>query len=387
MSAVAQHVSIYQQAMSDKNPNSLKLPHGTLALPTFLPDATYGYVRSVDSADLAACGIGAVVMNAFHLMMKPGSTAIKKLGGLHTMYNWDRPIVTDSGGFQAYSMIRQNKSLGKINKDGIVYHPQGSERKVILTPEKSIRLQVGYGADIVVCLDDCTHAGDDASVTRESVVRTIDWARRSRTEFDRLIEEGGEEQTRPLLFGVIQGGTDRELRKRCAEELVKMEFDGFGFGGYPLDEQGRLLTDVLGYVRELVPAGLPLFGLGIGHPASVVACARLGYDIFDCSLPTRDARQGRLYRVDVDCRHLPRDGSKDWLSFVYIEDEEHAGSPRPIGDSCDCLTCTKYSRGFLHHLQKQEDGLYLRLATMHNLRTMSRIMEGLRGEAVPGANA
>src|SRR6266700_1662374 len=194
--------------------NTLHLPHGQIRLPAFLPDATLGVVRNVDSADLEQCGIEAVVMNTFHLMQRPGSSTITALGGLHSMAGWPRPIITDSGGFQAYSLIRQNATFGSINDKGITFQPEGSDRKFHLTPEKSIQLQLSYGADILICLDDCTHVDDSLQNQQESVKRTIDWAKRCKREFHRLIQQKKlPPEQQPLLFAVIQGGGSRELRK------------------------------------------------------------------------------------------------------------------------------------------------------------------------------
>src|SRR5215831_10196216 len=208
--------------MTDMN-NTLQLPHGQLHLPAFLPDATLGVVRNVDSADLEQCGIEAVVMNTFHLMQRPGSSTITALGGLHSMSGWPHPIITDSGGFQAYSLIRQNAKFGSMSDKGITFQPEGSDRKFHLTPEKSMQLQLSYGSDIVVCLDDCTHADDSFATQQESVKRTIEWSRRCKDEYQRLMEQKRlPPAQRPLLFGVIQGGGYHELRKQCAEALLDM---------------------------------------------------------------------------------------------------------------------------------------------------------------------
>jgi len=351
----------------------LPLRHGNVELPAFLPDATLGVVRAVDSADLEACGIQAVVMNTFHLMQRPGSSTIQALGGLHRMSGWQRPIVTDSGGFQAYSLIRENPRFGRLSDRGISFQPQGSGRKFQLTPEKSVQLQLAYGADVVICLDDCTHPDAPLEVQEESVRRTIDWARRGKREFERILAQRRlGDGPRPLLFAVIQGGASRELRRRCAEELLEIGFDGYGYGGWPLDAEGRLLRDVVAYTRELVPPEFPMHALGIGHPASVVECTRMGYGIFDCALPTRDARHGRLYVLGG--------GSDEPVSYVYIHDSRHIKSDAAIDPACDCLACSRYSLGYLHHLFKIGDSLFLRLATLHNLRAMVRLTQRLRAE-------
>jgi queuine tRNA-ribosyltransferase len=348
-------------------------------LPAFLPDATMGYVRAVDSSDLERCGIQALVMNVFHLMQRPGSTTVQALGGLHQMSGWSQPILTDSGGFQAYSLIRQNPKYGHLSDRGIVFRPEGSKRKINLTPEKSIQLQLGYGTDIAVCLDDCTHVDAPLDVQRESVRRTVAWAKRCKDEYRRLVEEKGlAERERPLIFAVIQGGGSLDLRQACTEELLAIGFDGFGYGGWPLDSEGNLLTEIFAFLRELVPGQFPMHALGVGHPVYIATCTALGYDTFDSALPTRDARHGRLYTFAEEAYTSDGSLNGDWFRFVYINDEKHIKANAPISPHCDCLACIRYTRGYLHHLYKTGDSLYLRLATVHNLRFMARLMDRLR---------
>ncbi len=352
---------------------SLQLPHGEVLLPAFLPDATLGVVRGVDSEDVERCGIEAVVMNTFHLMQRPGSSTVQALGGLHQMSGWRRPIVTDSGGFQAYSLIRQNPKNGSLTDREIIFQPEGAARKFHFSPEKSIQLQLSYGADIVICLDDCTNVGDSLKVQQESVRRTVAWAKRCKQEFLRVLDQKRvPPEQRPLLFGVIQGGGVPELRRRCAEELLEIGFDGFGFGGWPLDDKGHLLTEIVAYTRALAPH-VPMHALGVGHPANVVACAGMGYELFDSAMPTRDARHGRLY-VFNEASGL----AGDWFSYLYITDDKLIKSDAPVSAHCGCLCCSRYSRGYLHHLFKINDTLFFRLATIHNLRFMSQLMERLR---------
>ena len=354
---------------------SLTLPHGALTLPAFLPDATLGVVRAVDSIDLLTCGVQGVVMNAFHLMQHPGSSTVQALGGLHAMSGWPRPIITDSGGFQAYSLIRQNPRYGSLSDQGLIFHPDGSDRKLQLTPEKCIQLQMAYGADVIMCLDDCTHVDDPAEQQRDSVRRTIKWAKQCRREFDRLVAEKRlADAERPKLFAVIQGGGSLDLRRECAEALLEIGFDGYGYGGWPLDGEGKLVDDVLNFTRGLVPVEFPMHALGIGHPANVVACVQMGYAIFDCALPTRDARRGRLY---IFSGEPLSDTNNRWFDFVYITDAKHIKERRPLDEQCDCLTCQHYSGGYLHHLFKQSEAVFQRLATIHNLRFMQRLMEKL----------
>jgi len=364
---------------SQKNEKSLILPHGKINFPVYLPDATYGVVRSVDAVDLENTATEAVVMNTFHLMQRPGSSTIQSLGGLHKMAGWQRPIFTDSGGFQAYSLIRQNPKFGKMDEKGITFQPDNAARKFQLSPEKTIQLQLAYGADVVICLDDCTHVESDEFEQELSVERTIAWAIRCKKEYERILKQKKfAPEQRPLIFGVIQGGGLLNLRKKCAEALLEIGFDGFGFGGWPLDADGNLLNEILAYTRSQIPPEFPMHALGVGHPYNVLACYDLGYDIFDSAMPTRDARHGRLYSFTTPAE-APESGlTGKWLKYMYVNDEQHIKSNDPISPDCQCLTCTRYSRGYLHHLFKLNDSLYPRLATIHNLRFMNDLTQRIR---------
>ena len=354
----------------------LDLPHGRLPLPAFLPDGTQGVVRSVDAQDLLACGVQAVQMNVFHLMQRPGSSTIQALGGLHQMAGWERPLFTDSGGFQVYSLIRQNPKHGSISDKGASFRIEG--HKYNFTPEKSVQLQMSYGSDVVICLDDCTHVDDPDDVQAAAVQRTVAWARRCKAEFERLAAAKKlEAAARPKLVAVIQGGGSAALRRQCAAQLLEMGFDGYGYGGWPLDSDGRLLTDMLATVREAVPPEFTVHALGVGQPENVLACVRLGYELFDSTMPTRDARHGRLYAfTEAPVNLLAKQAGASFFRYVYVKDDKHIKDGRPISPFCDCLACRHYSLGYLHHLYKLNDSLYPRLATMHNLRFMMQLLAG-----------
>ncbi len=356
----------------------LRLPHGTISLPAFLPDGTQGVVRAIDAQDIHACHVQAVQMNAFHLMQRPGSSTIQALGGLHRMSAWQHPIFTDSGGFQIYSLIRQNPKFGRINERGATFRPHDSSRKFQLTPEKSVQLQLSYGADVVICLDDCTHVDDPHAEQLASVRRTIQWAKRCKDEFlNQLASKDLAEGQRPLLIAVIQGGDSADLRRQCAAELLEIGFDGYGYGGWPLDGQGNLLEDMLALTRELIPPQYTLHALGVGHPLNVLSGVHMGYELFDSTLPTRDARHGRLpsFTIDPTINNLQ---GKEWFKFIHINDKKHIKRNEPVSPYCDCLCCKQYSLGYIHHLYKLNDHLYHRLATIHNLRFMTQLMENLR---------
>lgn len=358
---------------------SLSFNRGIVNFPAFLPDGTQAVVRSLDATDLVQSRIQAVMMNTFHLMQRPGSSTIQALGGLHGMSGWSKPIFTDSGGFQAYSLIHQNPKAGTITERGITFQPESSSRKFQLTPEKCIQLQLSYGSDLVICLDDCTHVDAPYQEQIDSVKRTIAWARRCKNEFDRqMTARRLPQEQQPRLFAVIQGGGEADLRRECAEALLEIGFDGYGYGGWPLDNQNKLLTDMISLTRKLVPQQFPMHALGVGHPENILACYDLGYDLFDSAMPTRDARHGRLYTFK-NPETGPMAGLEgEWLSYCYINDEKNIKANLPISPFCDCLCCSHYSLGYLHHLFKINDSLFLRLATLHNLRFMTHLTDRIR---------
>lgn len=357
----------------------LDLPNGRVHFPIYLPDATYGVVRTVDAQDLEQVSVEALVMNTFHLTQKPGSAVIQALGSLHHMSGWHKPIITDSGGFQAYSLIRQNNKYGSINDRGIIFYPEGSKRKFQLTPQKAIQLQIGYCSDIVICLDDCTHVDEDYNAQRLSVERTIAWAKLCKAEYLKLTAKTSDAgKPRPLIFGVIQGGGFKDLRQRCADELLEIGFDGYGFGGWPLDGENQLLTEIIGYTREVIPLQFPMHALGIGHPKNILASYQLGYSLFDSAMPTRDARHGRLYTFNNPQQPSDSGLHGEWFSYFYVDNERNIRSRQPISPFCDCPCCSHYPAGYLYHLFKQGDPLFMRLATLHNLRFMVQLTDRLR---------
>ncbi len=351
---------------------------GTLPVPTFLPDATRAGVRSVTSADLRGVGIEAVVVNAFHLLRRPGARVIQAGGGIHAFMAWDGPVLSDSGGFQVWSLIRQDPARGVIRDREVIFREPTTGQKWNLTPERVIQLQFQLGSDIAVCLDDCTDAEAPPGEQERSVERTVAWARRSREEFDRLAE-GLRGTAPPRLFAVVQGGGEEHLRRQCATALAAIGFDGYGFGGWPLAADASLLTDPLRWVAESLPPSVPKHALGIGRPDHVVSAFALGYSLFDCALPTRDARHGRLYvfRPGYPGKEL-RPGAS-FFRAVHIFDARYRTDHAPLEEGCDCPLCARSSRAYLHHLFKVGDGSAERLATLHNLRFYARLVAALRG--------
>jgi len=350
--------------------NTLQLPHGSVKLPAFFPDGTRGVVRTVDATDLTNCRIPGIVMNTYHLMSKPGASTVKAMGGLNKFTGWKRPIITDSGGFQVFSLLRENASFGEIRSNEIIFRQDG--KKTILSPEKCIQSQLAYGSDVVMALDHCTHPNDPYERQAQAVNTTIRWGKKCMDTF-RKQASGAQ------IFGIIQGGNEKSLRKECATALLEMGYGGFGFGGWPLDEDGKLTDEILAYVAELVPDGMVKYAMGIGRPENIVACVKMGYNLFDCVIPTREARHNRLYVFNEEFESpADIDLERKFYNYMYILDDEYRRDQRPISKICDCHACVDHSRGYIRHLISIGDSLGHRLATIHNLRFYSMLMERMQ---------
>jgi queuine tRNA-ribosyltransferase len=309
-------------------------------------------------------------------MTKPGANTIKSLGGLNKFANWNKPVITDSGGFQVFSLIRENSAFGEIRPNEIIFRRDG--KKTVLSPEKCIQSQLAYGSDILMALDYCTHPNDSYQRQAESVYVTIRWGKKCMETFNKAVKKN---ENSPKLFGIIQGGNEKDLRKKCAHALLQMGYEGFGFGGWPLDENGRLTVEILAYVAELIPEGMVKYAMGVGRPENIVACARMGYSLFDCVIPTREARHNRLYVFNREFEKPENiDLSRDFYYYHYILDDEYRRDGRPISNICDCLACANYSRAYIRHLVSIGDSLGHRLATIHNLRFYTMLMEMLQNE-------
>ncbi len=353
-----------------------------LLFPNFFPDATRGVVRSVDSGDLKQVGIEGLVVNTYHLLSHPGSHLLKKFGGIKKFMNWNGWVISDSGGFQVLSMVFKNKKMGRITSKGVTFYLDtlNHRKPYLLTPEKSIQTQFRIGADIMVCLDFFTPPNADELMTKRSVDMTIEWAKRCKEEFLEQLENHHYNQSnRPLLFGVVQGGTNYKERTRCARELIKIGFDGFGLGGWPVNDQGEIDYEFLKVDAQLMPDNKPKYALGIGNPAAIIKAVEMGFNLFDCVLPTRDARHQRLYRFKKDLTEVNLFDYPDNFEFVQIKKEIYKSAFYPIDKNCDCYTCRNYSLAYLHHLFKIRDSLAWRLATIHNLRLYTRLIQLLRG--------
>ena len=353
---------------------------GRLPLPAFFPDATYGAIRAGTFEDVYRAELYGCEMNSYHLTNKPGAKLIKALGGLHGFTGYSGAILTDSGGFQLYSLIRENADYGEIRDKEIIFRPDRGKEKITFTPEKCIQAQFQFGSDIMMALDMCTHPGDPIDVQRRSVELTVRWGERCKAEFEKLIRQTKPEK-RPLLFGIVQGGADPELRMECGRRLEEIGFDGYGFGGWPLDADGSFRADILKMAADAMPDHKIKYAMGLGKPEEIVQCVQMGYNLFDCVIPTREARHQRLYVFSENgaTREGVRSGGK-FYRFYYAMDDKNARDARPVDESCDCELCRNHSRAYLHHLFRVNDPQAMRLATAHNLRFYGRLMQLLREE-------
>lgn len=356
--------------------NFLHTNHGVIQLPAFFPDATLAHVRALDTQDLINAKVQGIVVNAYHLHKLQKGSLIKKMGGIHAFMNWERPVITDSGGWQIMSLIHDNPGAGRISEDGPIFFDPDLKTEIHFTPEKSIQLQAQLNPDIMICLDNCTRHDVSIHEQIESVENTINWAKRCKEEFIRLTHVNKQSANKkPRLFAVIQGGNSKELRKKCAVELLKIAFDGFSFGGHPVNSDGKLVVEILKYTAGLIPDEYPKYAMGVGRPEDIVKCFKMGYTMFDCVIPTREARHKKLY---IWNKNLSKKSilMGNFYSTRYIN-PSFATNKKPIDENCDCLACQNYSRSYLYHLFSLHEPAALRLATIHNLRFYSRLMEKL----------
>ena len=356
---------------------------GAIGTPFFMPDATRGFVKSISGDDLAKIGVSPMVVNTYHLFLNPGMALIKAAGGVHSFMNWQAPLLSDSGGFQVFSLIHKNPKMGKITEDEVIFKSPANGTKNVLTPEKSIQIQFDLGVDMMVVLDDVPPNDYAKEKIADAVERTIRWAARCKKEYEKQLEKRKiAEKDRPLIFGVIQGGEYLDLRQHCATELVKIGFDGYGFGARHVDAQGNFLEEVLRETASYIPEEALRFALGVGKPEDIVRCHSFGWDMFDCVIPTREGRHGRLFLQKSNFQFpISKDGKNTGEGFyetLNINNGKFAEDFSKISEDCDCELCRKHTRSYLHHLFVSKDPLGMRLAAAHNLRFYMKLMEDLR---------
>ena len=325
-------------------------PHGQLTTPVFMPVGTQASVKTVTPEELLDCHVEIVLANTYHLYLRPTHTLIRDLGGLHHFMHWQRPILTDSGGFQVYSLA----GLRKLSEEGVLFQSHLNGSRHMLTPEKAVEIQQTLGSDIAMVLDECVPYPASYDYALASQELTTRWARRAKAAH-RCAEQA--------LFGIVQGGMYADLREKSARELVDLDFDGYALGGFSVGETKQLMGDLIEQTAACLPEEKPRYLMGVGTPADLLRCVKLGVDMFDCVMPTRNARNGCLFT---------RQGR------LIIKNARYAQDMRPIDAQCGCYTCQHYSRAYLRHLFVSEEILGLRLNTIHNLRFYTDIIHMIR---------
>ena len=337
----------------------LATAHGTIETPVFMPCGTYGSVKAMTPEGLAAAGTQILLGNTFHLMLRPGDERIERLGGLHRFMNWPGAILTDSGGFQVWSL----KSRRKISDEGVLFRSPINGDEVRLTPERAIEAQRRFGSDIVMVLDECTDYPATEAEARASMDLSLRWAERSRALWER--SDAGESQ----LFGIVQGGMHRRLRTESLARLKDIGFDGYAVGGLSVGEPKAEMQAVLEDLMPRMPKRQPRYLMGVGTPEDLLLGVALGIDMFDCVLPTRNARNGHLFTSQ---------------GVVRIRNARHRDADEPLDPNCACPTCQGYSRAYLHHLDRCGEPLAAMLMTTHNLHYYHDLMARLRGSIETG---
>lgn len=324
--------------------------HGIVNTPAFMPVGTQGTVKSMIPEQIQSCGSQIILSNTYHLYLRPGHERIKKLGGLHKFMNWPGPILTDSGGFQVYSL----GALRKITEGGVIFRSHIDGSKHFLTPQKAIEIQEALGSDIMMCLDECTPYPASLSETQKSLALTVRWAK-----FCQKAKTNPEQ----ALFGIVQGGTYLDLRKQAVEETIPIGFDGYALGGVSVGEPKEIMYAIAENITPMLPEDKPRYLMGVGTPEDIVFGVSCGIDLFDCVIPTRCARHGLLFTNSEK---------------IVIKNARWREDDNPIDETCDCYTCKNFSRGYLRHLFVAGEILAMVLNTIHNVRYYMRLLTQIR---------
>jgi len=335
---------------------SIAMRRGAIRTPAFMPVGTAATVKAMKPADVLGSGADILLGNTYHLMLRPGAERVARLGGLHRFMGWERPILTDSGGYQVMSL----SELTKVSEEGVAFasHLDGSRH--MLTPERSVEIQRLLGSDVVMAFDELVPATATREEAAAAMKRSMRWAQRSRDEFER----GREHAEGAALFGIQQGGLDQELRAASADALTEIGFDGYAVGGLAVGEGHEAMCGVLDYAVAMLPADKPRYLMGVGKPDDIVEAVRRGIDMFDCVLPTRSGRTGQAFTADGP---------------INIRNARFAEDPDPLEPGCPCPTCANYGRAYVHHLVRSGEILGAMLMTEHNLWFYQRLMQSLRG--------
>jgi queuine tRNA-ribosyltransferase len=357
----------------------LKTAHGKIATPFFMPVATQGVVKQLTASEVKALGAPIILANTYHLMLRPGVELIKKAGGLHEFMNWPGTILTDSGGFQIFSLAgeRGADNLVKLTNRGVEFKSYLDGSRHFLTPEKALQIQTDMGVDIAVCLDECVALPAAKTYLAKAVDLTTDWARRTKIYAAKI------KKNKPLIFAVIQGGLDKKLRLKSLATLTRLDFDGYNIGGLSVGETPLQMYKVLDYLVPIMPETKPRYLMGVGYPENILEAVKRGMDMFDCVIPTREGRHGRLFRFKPNADKLiaaALAGSKaaNFYEEININNAKFSRDFKPINPTSAFKDLTNLSLAYLHHLFKVREPLGQRLATLNNLEFYLRLMEKIR---------
>jgi len=345
-----------------------KTAHGVIKTPFFMPIATKGAVKTISTKDVEKLSAQILLSNTYHLMLRPGEDLIGEAGGLHKFMNWDKPILTDSGGYQVFSLSK----MRKLTDEGVEFQSPIDGARHMLTPERSIEIQLALGSDIIMVLDECTPYPCEKEYAEKSLELTTAWAARCKKYFN----ENKEKSVNPgaKLFGIVQGSVYPDLRKKSLEQLLEIGFDGYAVGGFSVGEPREKTYKILKELMPLMPEDKPRYFMGAGQPEEIVEYTKLGFDMFDCVLPTRNARHGTLYVWKND------NLKKDFYKKIIITNEKFKVDFTPIDPKCECEACKNYTRAYLRHLFMVDEPLAHRLATLHNLKFYLNLMKNIRAK-------
>lgn len=334
--------------------------HGTVETPVFMNVGTSAAIKGgISTDDLREVGCQVELSNTYHLHIRPGDDVIYKMGGLHKFFNWDRPILTDSGGFQVFSLAK----LRKITEEGVSFNSHVDGKRIFMGPEESMRIQSHIGSTIAMAFDECVENPSPYAYVKASEERTVRWLKRCRAELDRLNAEEGTVNPHQLLFGINQGGTYEDLRVENMIETAKVPCDGYAIGGLAVGEDAETMYHIIETVEPYMPKEKPRYLMGVGTPQNIVEGVYRGIDFFDCVMPSRNARHGNLFT---------------WQGKININNEAYKTDPRPISEGCGCPACRRYSRAYIRHLFKAKEMLGMRLAVLHNLFFYNELMQKIR---------
>ena len=349
----------------------LTTPHGKINTPFFMPIATRGAVKNLTPEELNDLGAQIILSNTYHLLLRPGTKIIKRAGGLHQFIHWDKPILTDSGGYQIFSL---RKNILQINQQGVKFRSEVDGQLISLTPSKVIKIQQILKSDIIMVLDDCLpHLNNKKKIDLAEQL-TTHWAKKSKQAYTKLFKTVKNKQ-RPLLFAIVQGGIYTDLRQRSISNLKKIGFDGYAIGGLTIGEPIAKTYQILDILSQQLPVNHPRYLMGAGQPEQIVQAVKRGIDLFDCVIPTRNARHGLLYVFNHRVQSLQND---NFYQKIHLTNNKYKDDRRPIDSNCSCYTCQHYSRAYLRHLLMTKENLALRLLTIHNLSFYLNLMAKIR---------